>query len=208
MGGADRDAIYRDAAIEPDGIPPRGRAPGAHRVGGDSLGGDAGGSHPGAAVRPADPATRRVRDDGRVRDDRERDHGGPADRRASRAGRLDRVRRVHARGRVVGAAPSRRGVGGQGVMSDFAIRLAGAVPADRVLRGAALAPYTTFRVGGPADWLVLASRASEVKAAISAARACGLPVVVLGGGSNVLVADSGVRAVVIRVHGGEAAPVG
>jgi len=93
-------------------------------------------------------------------------------------------------------------------MSDFAIRLAGAVPADRVLRGAALAPYTTFRVGGPADWLVLASRASEVKAAISAARACGLPVVVLGGGSNVLVADSGVRAVVIRVHGGEAAPVG
>jgi UDP-N-acetylmuramate dehydrogenase len=91
---------------------------------------------------------------------------------------------------------------------DFAARLAGAITADRVIRDAPLAPYTTFKVGGPADWLVLAGRASEVKAAIAAARDCDLPVVVLGGGSNTLVADAGVRAVVIRVHGGDAAPAG
>jgi UDP-N-acetylmuramate dehydrogenase len=93
-------------------------------------------------------------------------------------------------------------------VSDFAARLAGALPADRVQRDAPLGPYTTFKVGGPADWLVLASRAAEVRAAIAAARECGLPIVVLGGGSNVLVADAGVRAVVIRVHGGDAAPAG
>ena len=85
----------------------------------------------------------------------------------------------------------------------FAEQLRGAVPPDRVLRDAPLAPFTTFRVGGPADWLVQASRASEVQAATAAARACGLPVTLLGGGSNVLVADAGIRGVVIRVHGGD-----
>ena len=70
-------------------------------------------------------------------------------------------------------------------------------------RAALLAPFTTFKVGGPADWLVHAHRASEVRAALAAARTGGLPVTVLGGGSNVLVADAGVRGVVIRVHGGD-----
>jgi UDP-N-acetylmuramate dehydrogenase len=93
-------------------------------------------------------------------------------------------------------------------VSDLGARLAGTLPADRVQRDAPLGPYTTFKVGGAADWLVLASRAADVKAAVAAARECGLPVVVLGGGSNVLVADAGVRAVVIRVHGGDAAPAG
>lgn len=72
-----------------------------------------------------------------------------------------------------------------------------------VQRDVPLAPFTTFKVGGPADWFVRASSASEVKTALAAARADGLPVTVLGGGSNVLVADAGVRGVVIRVHGGE-----
>lgn len=72
-----------------------------------------------------------------------------------------------------------------------------------VERDVPLAPFTTFKVGGPADWFVRASSASEVKSALAAARADGLPVTVLGGGSNVLVADAGVRGVVIRVHGGE-----
>jgi UDP-N-acetylmuramate dehydrogenase len=76
---------------------------------------------------------------------------------------------------------------------------------ERVLRGAALAPYTTFRVGGPADWLVLARNADEVTRALEAARTAGLPVTVLGGGSNVLIADAGIRGVVIRIHGGDAA---
>lgn len=72
-----------------------------------------------------------------------------------------------------------------------------------VERDVPLAPFTTFKVGGPAEWFVRASSASEVKSALAAARADGLPVTVLGGGSNVLVADAGVRGVVIRIHGGE-----
>ena len=91
---------------------------------------------------------------------------------------------------------------------DFGALVASAIPPDRVQRHAALAPFTTFKVGGPADWLVLAQRASEVKTALAAARTIGLPVTVLGGGSNVLVSDAGVRGLVIRVHGGDVQPAG
>ena len=93
-------------------------------------------------------------------------------------------------------------------MTELVERLRGAIPADRIVRDAPLAVYTTFKVGGPADWLVLAARAAEVRAAIAASRDAGLPVTVLGGGSNVLVSDAGVRGVVIRVHGGDAEPHG
>ena len=77
----------------------------------------------------------------------------------------------------------------------------------RVERDAPLGALTTFRVGGPADWLLRAQNAAEVRAALAAARADGLPVTMLGGGSNVLVSDTGVRGLVIRMHGGEARAV-
>jgi UDP-N-acetylmuramate dehydrogenase len=72
-----------------------------------------------------------------------------------------------------------------------------------VQKQAPLAAYTTFKVGGPADWLFHARSAEDVRAAITAARSDGIPVTVLGGGSNVLVADAGVRGLVIRIHGGD-----
>ena len=73
----------------------------------------------------------------------------------------------------------------------------------RVRRGAELASFTTFKVGGPADWLVTLHGAADVRHAVSLGRDAGVPVRVLGGGSNVLVADAGVRGIVIRVHGGD-----
>jgi UDP-N-acetylmuramate dehydrogenase len=73
----------------------------------------------------------------------------------------------------------------------------------RVERNVPLAPLTTFKVGGPAEWLVHVRSGDEIRAALDIARDSGLPVTVLGGGSNVLIADTGVRGVVIRVHGGE-----
>ncbi len=82
-------------------------------------------------------------------------------------------------------------------------RLQAAAGADSVRPDAPLAPFTTFKLGGAADWLVLAHRAAGVRAALDVARAAGVPVTLLGGGSNVLIADAGVRGVVIRVHGGE-----
>src|SRR4029077_5864852 len=66
-----------------------------------------------------------------------------------------------------------------------------------------LAPLTTFRVGGPAEWLIETRNSDEIETAPSTARHHGVPVTMLGGGSNVLVADDGVRGLVIRTRGGD-----
>lgn len=87
-------------------------------------------------------------------------------------------------------------------MSDFDERLTG-VFGDRVERGVPLAPRTTFRIGGPAEWLLTVSSAGEIADAIGIARRFGVPVSIMGGGSNLLVADDGVRGLVLRIHGGQ-----
>lgn len=71
--------------------------------------------------------------------------------------------------------------------------------ANTVLVGSALAPLTTLRLGGPADRLVVASSADEVVEAVRAADAEGDLGLVLGGGSNVVIADAGVRGTVVLV---------
>ena len=80
--------------------------------------------------------------------------------------------------------------------------------ADRVRLNAPLAPFTTFKVGGPADVLLETRSAPELLDAVRIARAAHAPVVLLGGGSNVLVSDAGVRGLVIRPRGGEIGMIG
>ncbi len=65
-----------------------------------------------------------------------------------------------------------------------------------------LAPRTTLGVGGPARWLVEATSEAEVVAALAWAREHGLPTLVLGGGSNLLVADRGFEGLVLCVRAG------
>ncbi len=75
------------------------------------------------------------------------------------------------------------------------------------VRGPQLAPYTTFRVGGPARRLITADTEADLVAAVRAADVDPDPAVeparVLGGGSNVLIGDDGVDQTVVRVatHG-------
>jgi UDP-N-acetylmuramate dehydrogenase len=64
----------------------------------------------------------------------------------------------------------------------------------------ALAPHTTLRVGGPADRLVEARSAAEIVEAVRAADAAGEPLLLLGGGSNVVIADEGVPGVALLVR--------
>lgn len=82
--------------------------------------------------------------------------------------------------------------------AEVAAKLAPALGADRLRRDVPLAPYTTFRIGGPADVLYDATSADELASAVLAARAAGVPVFVLGLGANILVGDRGVRGLVIR----------
>ena len=73
-----------------------------------------------------------------------------------------------------------------------------ALGADRVRAGEVLAPYTTFRIGGPADLFYEPRTADELAAAILAAREHGVPFFLLGKGANILVGDRGFRGLVIR----------
>jgi UDP-N-acetylmuramate dehydrogenase len=62
-----------------------------------------------------------------------------------------------------------------------------------------LAPLTTFGIGGPARWFAEAATEDDVVSAVEFARERALPVFVLGGGSNLLVADSGYAGLVLRI---------
>lgn len=81
---------------------------------------------------------------------------------------------------------------------EIAAALAPALGASRLRINEPLAPYTTFRIGGPADVLYDATTATELATAVTAARATGVPFFVLGLGANILVGDLGFRGLVIR----------
>ena len=92
-------------------------------------------------------------------------------------------------------------------MTDVVDALREAFGVERVRAQAPLAPLTTFRVGGPAEWLIETRGSDEMIAALRLAHRLGEPVTILGGGSNVLVSDKGVRGLVIRPRGGETTQV-
>lgn len=62
-----------------------------------------------------------------------------------------------------------------------------------------MANHTTFKIGGPADYLVSVSNETEVGDLIAWARDNGVPYMVIGNGSNMLVSDKGIRGLVIEV---------
>jgi len=80
---------------------------------------------------------------------------------------------------------------------------------DKVKENVSLAPYTSARIGGPADILVTAESDDELARIVKLLRKQEMDYLMLGGGSNVLVSDKGVRGVVvlnrakgIRFHNG------
>jgi UDP-N-acetylmuramate dehydrogenase len=77
-------------------------------------------------------------------------------------------------------------------------RLAACLDGRHLRRNERLAPYTTFRIGGPADLLFEATSADALANAVLAARENDVPYFVLGLGANILVGDRGFRGLVIR----------
>lgn len=63
-----------------------------------------------------------------------------------------------------------------------------------------LAPYTTLKVGGPAGYYVPVTTTEDAREAVQFAKQNKLPLLVLGGGSNVLIPDSGFSGLVIHMH--------
>ncbi|MDE3153242.1 MAG: UDP-N-acetylmuramate dehydrogenase [Gemmatimonadota bacterium] len=69
---------------------------------------------------------------------------------------------------------------------------------NRVRRNVPLAPFTTFKIGGPADLFFEATSSEELIAAFGAAWSLDVPVFLLGLGANILVGDRGFRGLVVR----------
>ncbi len=61
-----------------------------------------------------------------------------------------------------------------------------------------LAPYTTFKIGGPADIFVEAKTIDQFVGIIRKSRELELPIFILGGGTNILIGDKGIRGLVIK----------
>ena len=74
---------------------------------------------------------------------------------------------------------------------------------NRVVHRVALAPLTTFRTGGKADWFIETRRRGDIVRAMRLSHQLGLPVTLLGGGSNVLVGERGIRGLVLRIWHGD-----
>jgi UDP-N-acetylmuramate dehydrogenase len=67
---------------------------------------------------------------------------------------------------------------------------------------APLAPLTTFRIGGPADLVLVPESRAGLEAAIRAVRQCGIDLLVIGAGSNLLIAEEGFRGVAVKIGSG------
>jgi UDP-N-acetylmuramate dehydrogenase len=75
------------------------------------------------------------------------------------------------------------------------------IPDLAVSTDTALSEHTRFGIGGPADLFAETSSAEAFVQALAAARVSGLPTVVMGGGTNLVVSDDGFRGIVLRFRG-------
>ena len=77
-------------------------------------------------------------------------------------------------------------------------KLAARLNQSQLKRDEPLAPYTTFRIGGPADLMYNATSADDLANAVQSARDLDVPYFVLGLGANILIGDKGFRGLVVR----------
>src|SRR5207245_8135606 len=122
--------------------------------------------------------------DRRLSQDRDGHHGRHRGGRPALSRRCDFLRRLHPARSAGGAHRAGTCAHGSGVVSivtptPFRASLDLAFGADRVRANAPLAPLTTFKVGGPAEWLVETRGADEIVTALKLAHREGVRVTVL-----------------------------
>jgi UDP-N-acetylmuramate dehydrogenase len=91
--------------------------------------------------------------------------------------------------------------GGESPPVDQSLRLAlcEELPDSRILFDEPMRHHTSFRIGGPADVLVMPGSVADLRGAIRLARRHGVPLTLTGNGSNLLVRDGGLRGIVIKL---------
>jgi len=87
---------------------------------------------------------------------------------------------------------------------DLFLMLKEAAPKGRILTGAPLSDFTSFRTGGPADFVAVPSDEAELRNIILLAKANEIPYYIIGNGTNLLVSDDGFRGIVVVIKEGKA----
>ncbi|WP_330588118.1 UDP-N-acetylmuramate dehydrogenase [Anaerosporobacter faecicola] len=85
-------------------------------------------------------------------------------------------------------------------MNDINQKLMAILSEEHILRNEPLAKHTTFKIGGPAAYLVTPTNKEQVKQVIEICKECDVPFYVIGKGSNLLVGDQGYRGVIIQIY--------
>lgn len=83
---------------------------------------------------------------------------------------------------------------------EFAKRLEACLPQEKILIDEPMKNHTNFKLGGPADIMVLPSSQSELECILSQARQEDIPCFIIGNGSNLVVRDGGIRGLVIKLE--------
>ena len=83
---------------------------------------------------------------------------------------------------------------------NFYDKLNNVIAKDSILIDEPMSRHTTFRVGGPADFLVTPKAKEEVRDVIRICKEAGMPYYIIGNGSNLLVSDAGYRGVVVQIY--------
>ncbi len=76
------------------------------------------------------------------------------------------------------------------------------IPEEQILLNESMKKHTSFRIGGPADIMVVPHDSEQVKTAIEIFKAHNIPYFIMGRGSNLLVRDKGIRGGVIKLADG------
>ena len=87
---------------------------------------------------------------------------------------------------------------------DVFLMLKEAAPKGKILTGAPLSDFTSFRTGGPADFVAVPSDEAELRNIILLAKANEIPYYIIGNGTNLLVSDDGFRGIVVAIKEGKA----
>lgn len=70
---------------------------------------------------------------------------------------------------------------------------------DQLLQNESMKKHTSFRIGGPADLMIIPSEIEQIRLAYKVLRDNNVPVMVMGNGTNLLVRDKGIRGAVIKI---------
>lgn len=75
------------------------------------------------------------------------------------------------------------------------------LPHDRIRLREPMSAHTSFQIGGPADVLIAPASLNELKVSLAWVRRHGIPVTIIGNGTNLLVRDKGIRGLVVKIAG-------